>query len=153
MKPFTRAGDSFSPTSILAATNKNMREIDGEYHTHKPAKPACSEMLLSNIESIKSIEKENKDNTVKNVITKMQNELVLFHMKRSMKAFRAYELVHNARGMADYLNSLNLAPIGWEIKGGPRTREKDSVVLEHYAVGDRVEAVWIERNKGEGKQE
>ena len=123
--------------TVLAAIDKGVREIMAELRQ-------CFS-LTSNTLLYESIEKQVKDKAIQNAITKMQNELVRFHIKRGMQESQAYQLTHNAKDMADYLNSLDLAPMGWEIKSGPYDKDDIDIRLQIFAVGDRVEAVWARR--------
>lgn len=125
--------------TVLAAIDKGVREIMAELRQ-------CFS-LTSNTLLYESIEKQVKDKAIQNAITKMQNELVRFHIKRGMQESQAYQLTHNAKDMADYLNSLDLAPMGWEIKSGPYDKDDIDIRLQIFAVGDRVEAVWARRQE------
>jgi len=131
--------------TVLAAIDKGVREIMAELRQ-------CFS-LTSNTLLYESIEKQVKDKAIQDTIAKMQNELVRFHIKQGMQESQAYQLTHNAKDMADYLNSLDLAPMGWEIKSGPYDKDDIDIRLQIFAVGDRVEAVWAQRaepNKKEG---
>ena len=125
--------------TVLAAIDKGVREIMAELRQ-------CFS-LTSNTLLYESIEKQVKDKAIQNAITKMQNELVRFHIRRGMQESQAYQLTHNAKDMADYLNSLDLAPMGWEIKSGPYDKDDIDIRLQIFAVGDRVEAVWARRQE------
>lgn len=125
--------------AVLVAIDKSIREIGKELRLS----------LTSNTLLYDGIEKRLKEQAIENAIIQMQNELVKFYLKCAMHESQAHEFASTAKGMADYLNSLALAPVGWIIRPGPYGKDDAKTIrLEVFAAGSQAEAVWAERIGG-----